>query len=320
MRVIVCGIGAIGGVIATALAHTGQEVIGIARGARLNAIRRGGLSLRSPEGTIHATFDCVGTAQEVEFRRDDVIVIAVKGQNTIDCLNELREAGVEEQPIFCSQNGVANERAALRFFPNVHGVSVMLPAQYMVPEETVAWASPNYGVFDIGRFPHGSDASDEQLAEALTCARIRGYPQADVMAFKYGKLIMNLGNIVGAVLGRDIASKDLIEHLRVEARSVLRAAGIKWYDVGHDPRRLLMKEGPVSGITRVGDSTSQSLARAVGSVETDFLNGEICLLARLHGIASPANDYATRLGARLARNKTIAGVVSRDELARGMGL
>ena len=50
MRAIVYGIGAIGGTVAAALALAGQEVVGIARGAQLEAVRAGGLLLRTPGG------------------------------------------------------------------------------------------------------------------------------------------------------------------------------------------------------------------------------------------------------------------------------
>lgn len=321
MRIIVYGVGAVGGVIATALVHAGQEVIGVARGARLDAIRTNGLTLRNPERTIHARFEGVGSAKDIAFRPDDAILLVVKGQDTVAAIEDLRRAGVAGQPVFCAQNGVANEVAALRYFPNVYGINVMLPAQFMSPEETIAWCSPNYGNFDIGRYPKGVDANCSTLAEVLTPAGIGGYPQAEVMVYKYGKLILNLGNIVEAFLGRGFKASEIVEHLRAEGRNVLNAAGIEWRDVGtSDPRRELMKNGDVDGVTRIGGSTTQSLARFAGSVETDFLNGEISYLGRLHGIATPANDFVTALAARLTREKKSAGAITPDELARGIGL
>lgn len=321
MRIIVYGVGAVGGVIATALAHAGQEVIGVARGARLDVIRSSGLTLRNPERTIHARFEGAASAQDIDFRPDDAIMIVVKGQDSIAALEDLRAAGVTDQPVFCAQNGVSNEAIALRYFPNVHGINVMLPAQFTTPDETIAWCSPNYGNFDIGRFPKGVDRADQALANALAPAGIGGYPQNTVMAFKYGKLVMNLNNIVEAALGRGVDATDISEHLRAEAFAVLDAARIEWRDVSaSDPRRDLMKNGAVAGVSRIGGSTSQSLARASGSVETDFLNGEISYLGRLHSIPTPANDFVTRLAARLARDKTETGTITREELARGVGL
>ena len=320
MRFIVYGVGAIGGVVAGTLAARGEDVIGVARGKRLEALKSG-MVLKSPAGTENVHFDCVASAREIALRKTDAILLVVKSQDTFAALLDLRDAGVEDQPIFCVQNGVANERAALRLFPNVHGVNVMLPAEYMSPGETLAICGPNFGIFDIGRFPHGLDESDQALADALTPARIAGYPTDEVMAFKYGKLVQNLGNIVEAALGREVETTDLADILRSEGREVLNRVEIPWRDVGMtDPRRDTMKPSTIEGFTRVGSSTSQSLARGAGSIETDFLNGEIVLLGRMNGIETPANAYAARLAARLARDKCPPGALTRDEFAAGLGL
>ncbi len=60
MRTVVYGVGAIGGTVAAALALSGQEVVGIARGAQLAAVRESGLLLRTPGGAARARFECVG--------------------------------------------------------------------------------------------------------------------------------------------------------------------------------------------------------------------------------------------------------------------
>lgn len=322
MRIILHGVGAVGGTIAAGLALAGQEVVGIARGAQLQAIRDAGLTLRSPGGTQVARFDCVSTPSGIAFRPDDAIVLTVKGQDTESALAQLRAAGVTDQPIFCAQNGVENERMALRRFANVHGVTVMLPADFMVPGEVAAFGAPKHGIFDIGRYPGGSDAADAGLAEVLNRANFAAFVSDDVMASKYGKLIMNLRNIAGAALGPGDAADRVGALLRAEAEAVLTAAGIGWQDVGMtDPRRKdLMTMQPIDGVTRTGSSTAQSLARGAGSVETDYLNGEIVLLGRLHGVATPANAYVMGLAARMLRNGIAPGSVPVSEVARALGL
>ncbi len=160
MRIIVYGVGAIGGTVAAALALAGQEVVGIARGAQLDAIRADGLLLRSPGGDARARFPCVGDPAEIAFGPDDAILLAMKTQDTTAALERLRATGVDGQPIFCAQNGVANERFALRRFPNVHGVTVMMPATFVTPGEIVSQSTPRHGIFEIGRYPGGSDDDD----------------------------------------------------------------------------------------------------------------------------------------------------------------
>ena len=63
-------------------------------------------------------------------------------------------------------------------------------------------------------------------------------------------------------------------------------------------------------MARPGGSTTQSLARGTGSIETDWLNGEIVLLGRLHGVPTPANGYFLGLGARLVREGRGPGAVA----------
>ncbi|MEM9812421.1 MAG: 2-dehydropantoate 2-reductase N-terminal domain-containing protein, partial [Pseudomonadota bacterium] len=289
------------------------------RGDRLRALQGDGLTLRWPEGHRTLRLPVVAQAGDLSPGSDDAILLTVKSQDTRAALEDLRRAGFDAQPVFCIQNSVANEATALRLFPHVHGVNVMLPAQYVSPDETIAWCSPNWGCFDIGRYPNGSDDHDARLAADLTAGGIHSQTVTDVMAFKHGKLILNLANIVEAALGPGVAADDLREILRDEGRRVLDAAGIAWRDVGAtDPRRASMQPGSVEGATRTGSSTSQSLARQVGSIETDYLNGEIALLGRLNGVRTPANTYATRLAARLVQQMAQPGSISVESLRRGL--
>ena len=58
---------------------------------------------------------------------------------------------------------------------------------------------------------------------------------------------------------------------------------------------------PVNGEYRGGGSSWQSLARGTGSIETDYLNGEIVLLGRMHGVPTPANTLMQRVANEQAR-------------------
>ena len=322
MRIIVVGVGAVGGTVAASLALAGREVVGVARGAQLEAVRQRGLTLRTADATEIARIDCVGGPAEIDFRPDDAILLVTKTQDTLAALEQLSAAGVREQPIFCLQNGVENERLALRRFPNVHGVTVMLPADYLTPGEVAAYGAPRVGIFDIGRYPSGADAADHALVEAFAPARIAAFVEPDVMRNKYGKLLMNLRNIVEAALGRDDANAKITDMLRAEGEAALAAAGIAWYDVGPSDarRKTLMQVVPIAGVTRVGSSSTQSLARGAGSIETDYLNGEIVLLGRLHGVPTPANAWFAGLAQRMLRERIPVGAVPRAEVEAALDL
>lgn len=321
-RIVILGVGAVGGTLAVKLTLAGQEVLGIARGAQLEAIRTGGLTLLTPEGALQAEFPCVASPAEAQLRPDDVIFLCVKTQHTEAALMQLRDAGLQHQHVFCFQNGVENERLALRYFPNVHGVTVMLPADFVQPGEVVCYGAPCIGSFDIGRYPSGFDAADTALVARLEAAGFPSATRAAVMERKYGKLLMNLGNIVGAALGEEVDSKAVTAALKAEAEAVMAKAEIDWSDPAEedDKRAAQLKIVEVPGVTRVGSSTAQSLARGAGSVETDYLNGEVALLGRLHGVPTPCNAWFTALAARLVRDGAAPGAVTLAEVEAALGL
>ena len=226
------------------------------------------------------------------------------------------------QPLFCAQNGVANEPLAARAFPNVHGMTVMMPADFMQAGEVVVYGAPRLGIFDIGRWPQGCDDDDAALAEALNAGPFAAFSDPEVMTSKHGKLLMNLQNIVDAAIGRGALYKQVMPLIRAEGEAVLTAARVPWKDVGAtDPRRAsLMQIAPVDGVKRAGSSTLQSLARKAGSVETDYLNGEIVMLGARHGIPTPANAWFCQLACRMLREGTAPGTVDQALVRRALGL
>lgn len=313
MRIVIYGIGAIGGTIAARLVESGADVVGIARGPMLEAIRADGLTLRSPRGSFTARFPCVGAPSQIDWRPDDVVMLTMKGQDTPAALTALRAAGVGRQAIVCAQNGVENERQALRLFPNVFGMTVMLPAQYDTPGEVVAHGTPRTGLFDLGRYPRGTDGA-EALCEVLAKAGFGMRLHPDVMASKHGKLLMNLANMLDAAMGEAAGRGPWFQRAKAEGEEVLAAAGIAFDDLsGSSPRRDEMKLGQVEGTRRSGSSTQQSLLRGTGSIETDLLNGQIVLLGRLHGVAVPVNAALCEVGRRVIAGKVPAGAFPEAE-------
>jgi 2-dehydropantoate 2-reductase len=302
MRIIVYGIGAIGGAIAAQLSFSGDEVIGIARGRQLDAIRASGLTLSTPQGTRTARFPVHADPAEISFRPDDVVLLTMKTPDTLGALQRLNAAGAATLPVFCFQNGVANEPLALRFFANVYGATVMLPADYDTPGEVAAYFAPKIGAFDIGRYPSGTDDTVEKLCGVLKASGFIVDPRDNVMSSKYRKLLANLRNIIDAALGDTELQRKWYAKARAEAEAVLSAAGIDWDKTDAMAREELTITA-ISGRTRVGSSTLQSIVRGTGSLETDFLNGEIVLLGRFHGMATPVNSALCKLSVELASGR-----------------
>ena len=56
----------------------------------------------------------------------------------------------------------------------------------------------------------------------------------------------------------------------------------------------LVEYRSLHGANRGGGSSWQSLARGTGDIESDYLNGEIVLIGRLHGVPTPVNELLQR--------------------------
>src|SRR5579884_975752 len=316
MRFVVFGAGAIGGVVGARLAQAGEDVVLVARAAHADAIARCGLRLETPDESVTLELPVVRAAAELAFRGDDVVLLATKSQDTVGAVRDLVSVAPSETAIVCMQNGVSNERAAARLFAHVYGVCVMCPAEHVEPGVVVAQSAPLTGLLDVGRSPSGADETALELAHAFRRATFESEVRDDVMAWKYRKLLLNLANAVEATCARGTDRRELIDLLRQEGEAVLRAARIDAVSAETDEERRgdLLQVRDVRGRRRAGSSTWQSLARATGAVETDYLNGEIVLLGRLHGVATPANELMQRTVRELAAARGAPGSLSAAEL------
>jgi 2-dehydropantoate 2-reductase len=320
MRFIVYGAGAIGGAIGGRLFEAGHDVTFVARGDHLRALRDEGLTLVLPDGSATLRVPTVGHPAEADLRDGDVVILAMKGQDTPAALVDLAAHAPPGIRVLCAQNGVENERVALRFFPHVYAVAVMLPATHLQPGLVVAHLAPTTGLLDLGRYPEGVDGVAEDVSAAFSGATFGSQVRPDIMGWKYRKLILNLGNAVEAVCGPEATrSTPLARMARAEGEACLEAAGIDAVSIDDDRARRgdVFQLRPVPGHERQGGSSWQSLARGLRSIETDYLTGEIVLLGRLHQVPTPVNDLLQRLANRMAAEGRPPGsVAAEDVLAR----
>ncbi|MEU6532132.1 2-dehydropantoate 2-reductase [Streptomyces sp. NPDC046928] len=328
MRYVIIGAGAVGGVVGGRLAEAGHEVVLVARGAHHDALRDHGLRLRVPEGELTLPIPVVDGPDALgELRPDDVLVLAVKTQDTEAALRTWGPAPVagggtaaETLPLVCAQNGVESQRLALRLFRRVYGVCVWLPCTYVEPGVVSAAGTPLTGILHLGRHPHGTDETARLIAADLEKSHFEAPVVPDVARWQYAKLLANLGNAVEALTG-PVAGDEatgLLRRVQEEGAAVLRAAGIA-YATPEEQRAVRGDKVtlvPLDGVPRGGGSSWQSLARGTGTIESDYLNGEITLLGRLHGVPTPLNDLLQHLAGTFARERREPGSMPVTELVR----
>jgi len=323
MRVVVIGAGAIGAPIAAGLFERGHSVVLVARGKNFEVIERDGVTIATPEHTRRSKVGVVDGVSSLVPEPGDAVVLSVKSQDTADVLEQLVMLAGPELPVFCAQNGVANERLVSHHFANTYGVCVMSPASYLEPGRVEVFSSPVVGVLDVGRWPAGVDDAAREMSLILSDSGFASMVTDDIETLKWGKLLSNVLNALEVLCGSDALRDELATRIRDEARACLRARGV---DVDRatslaDERSRLVNYHPIGSIRRVGSSSWQSVLRGTGNVETDYLNGEIVALGRRYGIETPVNELVQRRANEMARTGRAPGSVPitelRDELTTG---
>ena len=321
MRYIIYGAGGIGSIMGGHLFRTGHDVILIGRPGHVNAINKNGLRLITPTGTHVLQIPSVTSPEQIDYRPDDVVFLCTKGQDTEAALQNLKEV-IADIPVFCFQNGVRNEEIAAKYFTGVYGVMVRVGAEYLKDGEVIARRDPP-GWYIIGRYPEGTDELTETVADALRTAGYFIRTVKDVMPYKWGKLMANTGNAVGAITSG--SWQDMMPIFRAvgeEAAKVVEKAGTKWISQEQVAKDWPEITAPLRGQlnTEAQSSTWQSLERHQGSVETDFLNGEIVRVAKQLGLKAPLNEKLVEITREMAANHEPPGKFTLTQLGEILGL
>jgi len=316
MRWIVVGAGAVGGVVGGLLANAGEDVTLITRGPHLDAMRSDGLRVRTPQLDVVARCPAAESVGEVAIEAGDIVLLAVKSQDSELALRDLSASADPAAVIVCLQNGLENERLAARRFDDVLSVPVMLPSAIVQPGVVAAWGAPHPAVLDVGRYPDAAvDPLVTAVASGFETAGFLSTPRPDISRWKRRKLLMNIANSVQALVG--VGTNEQLRALATaEAEACFAAAGLDVASIADDAanREGRMEVTAVPGLTRGGGSSWQSLVRGTGSIEADYLNGEICLLGRLHGVPTPANELLRRRANAAAAAHLAPGSTTEEDL------
>lgn len=104
MRVVIVGAGAIGGWLGGGLARAGHDVVFLARGRTLAALRRDGLIVR--EGETSAQFDVEASDDPARLGTCDYVVLALKGQDVAGVAPSLGPLLGADTAVVTTMNGL----------------------------------------------------------------------------------------------------------------------------------------------------------------------------------------------------------------------
>jgi 2-dehydropantoate 2-reductase len=293
MRIAIIGAGGIGAIYGAALAKAGAEVIFVARGAHLAAMRENGLRIEGDRGeTIirpaQATDDVAGIGPV------DYVLFCVK-------LWDVESAGAQLRPIVGLnsavvplQNGVD---AAERLIPILGREAVMGGTAFVtgsivspgVVRQTGTYFQMTFGELDCRTSPRS-----ERLRDLCASAGIDGVLSPDIRVPLWEKFIMlvplsGLNALTRLPLGRWREDPDLFalgEAALREAVAVGIAEGVPLSSAHTEKARNQIRAMPPYHMTSMGNDLLRG-----NRLELPWIAGKVVELGHRHAIPTPANGF-----------------------------
>jgi 2-dehydropantoate 2-reductase len=322
LKIAIIGVGAIGGYLGTRLAHAGNEVTFIARGANLDALRTRGIRLIMGDGSELAVPHAAATDDYGAAGPQDVVVLAMKAhqveavaplvpklfgpdtlvvpmQNGIPYWYFHRHPGELEgtQVKSVDPNGIIE-----RHIPCGRVIGcVVYPAAELISPGVIKHVEGN-------RFPVGEpDGSSSDRVNRLAQCFVEGGLQAPVLDDIRGEVWLKLwGNLtfnpISALSRATLAgicqyplSRTLARAMMTEAQSVANKLGVTF---------RVPLEKRIAGAERVGHHKTSMLqdVEAGRTLEIDALLGSVVELARLTDTPTPHLDTVHALTKLLGKS------------------
>ncbi|MGH7771003.1 MAG: ketopantoate reductase family protein, partial [Candidatus Binatia bacterium] len=217
MRIGVMGTGAVGGYFGARLAASGQEVIFIARGKHLEAMRRDGLGVKSIQGNfhIHSSF----TSNPDEVGPVDLILFCVKSYDTEEAVKRLAPLVGEKTIILSLQNGVDNPDKIARYWGENRTLAgvVYVGARVLTPGTIEHTAG---GKIIIGELNGGVSDGTKAVHQNFSLAEIPCTISTEIRKVMWGKLVWNAPFCAIACLARataeEIVQNETLKKLAVD--------------------------------------------------------------------------------------------------------
>lgn len=188
LRVAVIGTGGTGGYFGGLLARAGHEVTFVARGAHLDAIRAGGLTVNS-RLSGNFTVRAAATDDIRSIGPSDLVLVCVKTYSMESVLPSLPSLVGPKTVIMSMQNGIDNEDRIAKAAGAEHvlGLAAQVSAFIQKPGVVVQAGGPGRLIF--GEMAGGESVRTASLAKTFQEARIAVEVRSDVKVALWEKFI-----------------------------------------------------------------------------------------------------------------------------------
>ena len=226
MRIAVMGAGAVGGYFGARLAAASNDVVFIARGRHLAAIRQEGLNLESPQGNLQIR-DALFTDDPTQVGVVDLVLFCVKSYDTDPTAANLASLIGDRTIILSLQNGVDNaDKIAQRWGNERTLAGVVYVGSQLLRPGTIKHSSGGkivLGELD-GRVHETTQAVERVLASAQISCEVSGA----IQNIQWRKLLWNapfcaISCLTHATV-KEIVESDSLTKLALDCMTEVRAA------------------------------------------------------------------------------------------------
>jgi 2-dehydropantoate 2-reductase len=237
MRFAVIGAGGVGGFFGAMLSSAGEDVMFMARGPHLEAMKREGLRVISPRGLVEVPPErCVGSPAEIG--PVDTVLFCVKSYDTERTAPALAPLLGPATVVISLQNGIDNEEKLERALPGrtIFGGVAYIYSTITRPGEVTVAAGPVKIVFGpFAGAPPEHHRRAAELRDICAHAGITAESSGDIIAALWEKFIFITGAggitaLTRLTLGEILAvdqSRDLLADAMRETESIARARGVR---------------------------------------------------------------------------------------------
>ncbi len=293
MRIAMYGTGGVGGYFGAQLARAGEDVVFIARGAHLDAIRKQGLRLETSKGEI-AIQPAQATDDPAEAGAVDAVFICVKTWQVPDAAHAIRPLIGPETVVVPLQNGVEApaQLAAVLGAERVLGGLCGTLSQVAGPGRIRSIGEMHF--VKLGELDNRPSERAERLRQAFDRAGVKAEVPADIHQALWGKFVLvvsfgGVGAVARAPLGilRGMAeTRAMLERCLHEVVAVARARGVGLADATVANTLAFLDSMPAGATT----SLQRDIADGKPS-ELEAWTGAAVRLGREAGVPTPTHDF-----------------------------
>lgn len=309
MRILIAGSGGVGGYFGGRLAQAGLDVVFLARGRNLAALRQHGLTIESVDGDVRLPH-VVATDTLAGYPSVGVVIVTVKSYDTAATAEAIAPVVTPDTIVLSLQNGIENEGrlAAALGLPPLLGAMTQIGAELVAPGLVRHVAQ---GTIYFGETGGHESERTRILTQLFTSASVRHRLSSHILLMLWDKLSWNASfNAITALTRR--TSGEAARH--PESARLLREAMLEVIAVAH-AQGILLDTGRVAGVIAhaaehlgtLRTSMLQDVERGK-PLEYDAINGAVVRVGDAVGVPTPLNRTLVGLLAALDQSRTRASV------------